>query len=1165
MGIKYVLSTLLSLSLWYAGLYPSTAQANPSGKEKITLLEAIEKISQEYDVYFTFDMTLVAKVEVQYERALYSSAEDAISRILKGTGLKYQFYDRRFVILYKDDANGLESLRQMSKHLNGLISEGEKKMSTTTKHDMLTITRLPSQSILKTIPRIAFSVEGTVTSQEGEPLIGVTVQVKGGAKATTTDAKGHFTLNDIEVNAVLVFSYVGFETQEVKLGGRSNVGIVMVTSTQALGEVVVVGYGTMRKSDLTGSVGHVNDKSIAERSAFNVEQSLAGKIAGVNVQTNSGRPGGRTSISIRGYSSINASNDPLYVVDGIIWTAGINDLNPNEIKSIDILKDASATAIYGTRGSNGVVLITTKRGETGSNVSFENYIKINWLPRDRKQDVLNSREFMFIEEEQYKNASKFDPVGFAGGKYEDPIEKRKKYLLGNTLGNRELFVFDKDGIPQPIYDVDWQDMVTRNAFAHAHNLSYTGRNAHSNYGLFLGYINEDGIVKESFAKRYNIRMVIDHQIKKWLKVGGNISYSRTTDSRVDESVGSNNALRLLVEMVSFIPYKYDDGTYGYRLDYSGLEEGDNPLAQLRELKTIYNSNSFNGNTYVNFKIMDGMEFTSTFGITNLNRINQRFKGELSLMSPKGMNGAQISSNESLFWQWSNRLNYTANIKKDHSLNFLLGSELQKLNYLTWFAGTQKMPDDYYLWNNLSAGANPLAPSSSANGYQMESYFSRINYSYRKKYLLTFTGRYDGSSRFGVANKYAFFPSTAIAWRVSEENFLGDSRVISDLKLRASFGATGNSEIGSYRSQANLSSNSYIFNSSRVTGSSIDRLAYLELQWEKAIQYNVGFDLGLFSDRISLATDFYIKNTSNLLFDAPVPSSSGYTAVTQNIGSMRNRGIEVSLNTQNVRTKLFDWSTVFNFSLLENKITALGKNNEDIIYGIRDVLILRVGETVGSFYGYLRDGIWSTSQAEEAKSFGKKPGDLRMKDLNKDGVINADDRTIIGKGIPDFYGTFLNTFRFKNFDLLLDLQYSYGNDLYMNSRSTGEARQGQANSYSTVLEAWTPENQDAILEQVRPPGAGYSYYSDDRRVENGSFIRGRNLLFGYNFPVSANSRIKFKSLRLYAALQNFFLVTKYPGYDPEVSTYDDADQFSQGVLFYDYPKSRTFLIGVNLNF
>ncbi|HUN01989.1 MAG TPA: TonB-dependent receptor [Niabella sp.] len=1163
--MKYILYGLLFLFLWCGGLYPSATQANPTGKEKITLLEAIEKISKQYDVYFTFDMTLVSEVEVEYEQSLYSSAEDALGRILKGTGLKYKFFDHRFVIIYKDDAKGLESLKQMSKHLSGLIREGENKLEPAGKRGILNIPKLPDQSILKTVVPVAFSVEGTIINNEGETLVGVTVQVKGTNKATTTDANGRFSLNDIEANAVLVISYVGFETQEVRVGGQANLKITMLSADQALEQVVVVGYGTQKKSDLTGSVGHINDKSIAERSAFNIEQSLAGKIAGVNVQTNSGRPGGRTSISIRGYSSINASNDPLYVIDGIIWTAGINDLNPNEIKSIDILKDASATAIYGTRGSNGVILITTKRGETGSNVSFENYIKINWLPRDRKLDVLNSKEFMFIEEEQYKNAPKFDSVGFAGGKYEDPIEKRKKYLVGNMLGNKELFTLDNNGIPQPIYDVDWQDMVTRTALAHVHNLSYTGRSAHTNYGLFLGYINEDGIVKESFAKRYNTRVVIDHQIMQWLKVGGNISYSRTTDSRVDESVGSNNALRLLVEMVSFIPYKYDDGTYGYRLDYSGLEEGDNPLAQLQELKTIYNSNSFNGNTYANFKIIEGLEFTSTFGITNLNRVNQRFKSGLSLMSPKGMNDAQISSSESLFWQWSNRLNFTASIKNKHSFNFLIGSEFQKLNYLTWSARTQKMPDDYYLWNNLSAGATPLAPSSSANGYQMESYFGRINYSFMKRYLLTLTGRYDGSSRFGVANKYAFFPSTALAWRISEEDFLKDGRLISNLKLRASFGAAGNSEIGSYRSQANLSSNSYIFNGSRVTGSSIDRLAYLELQWEKALQYNVGFDLGLFSNKISLEADFYIKNTSNLLFDAPVPSSSGYAVVTQNIGSMKNRGIEVSLNTQNVRTKLFDWSTVFNLSLLENKITALGKNNEDIIYGIRDILILRVGETVGSFYGYLRDGIWSTSQAEEAKRFGKKPGDLRMKDLNKDGVINSDDRIILGKGIPDFYGTFLNTFRLKNFDLVLDLQYSYGNDLYMNSRSTGEARQGQANSYSTVLEAWTPENQNATLEQVRPPSAGYSYYSDDRRVENGSFIRGRNLLFGYNVPVSTNSGIKFKSLRLYAAMQNFFLITKYPGYDPEVSTYDDTDQFAQGVLFYDYPKSRMFLIGVNINF
>lgn len=1007
------------------------------------------------------------------------------------------------------------------------------------------------------------TITGKVVDVNGDAVIGANIVEKGTTNGTVTDIDGKFTLS-VGNNAVIQITYIGYLEQEIATADRSTFNVTLIEDTQALEELVVVGYGTMRKSDLTGSVSNVNSRSIAERPAINIEQSLAGKIAGVNIQTNSGRPGGRTSISIRGFSSINASNNPLYVVDGIIWTSDINDINPNDIESVDVLKDASATAIYGTRGSNGVILITTKRGKSGSQITYDNFFSINWLPRDRKLAVLNSEEFLFIEEEQYKNAPKFDPDGFAKGKYENPIDKRRKYLVGNNLGNRELFSLDNSGIPQPLYDVDWQDLVSRTALSHSHNLSYTGGDALSNFGLFLGYNDEKGIIKESYAKRYNVRAVIDRQMRPWLKVGGNISFSRTTDSRVDESVGSNNALRLMVEMVGFIPYKYDDGTYGYRQDYAGLENGDNPLAQLQELKTLYNSNSFSGNTYANVQIFKDMEFTSTLGATTSNRVNKQFKSSLSTMSPNGMNDARISSNESLFWQWSNTISYKSRINEQHDFNIVVGSELQKLNYLSWTSRTQNMSDDYFLWNNLSGGANPVAPSSSATGYQMESYFGRMNYGFLGKYLITLTGRYDGSSRFGTANKFAFFPSSAIAWRISEEDFLKENSVISNLKLRGSYGITGNSDIGSFRSQANLNTNSYIFNRSRASGSSIGRLANPELQWEKASQYNVGFDLGLFNNRITIDTDFYIKKTSNLLFDAPVPSTSGYTIVTRNIGSMENKGVELSLNTLNIKTKSFSWSTTYNFSYLNNKITALGENNEDIIYGVRDGLILRVGESVGSFYGYLRDGIWGTDEAEEAALFGKKPGDLRIKDLNSDGIINSEDRTIMGKGIPDFYGSLINSFDIGNFSLLLDLQYSYGNNILMNSRSTGEARQGQANSYRTVLDAWTPENQNAILEQVRPTGAGYSYFVDNRRVEDASFIRGRNLLISYNLPSSTASKLGFQNIRVFVSTQNFFLITNYFGYDPEVTTYDD-DAFAQGVVYYDYPKPRTIMFGVNINF
>jgi TonB-linked SusC/RagA family outer membrane protein len=737
--------------------------------------------------------------------------------------------------------------------------------------------------------------------------------------------------------------------------------------------------------------------------------------------------------------------------------------------------------------------------------------------------------------------------------------------VGNTLGNRELFTLDANGIPQPTYDIDWQDMSTRKAISQNHNISFTGGDNNTNYGLFLGYADEQGIIKESYEKRYNVRLVIDQQMKDWLKVGANLSYANNKERRVDENVGSNNSLRQLVEMVTIIPFKYADGTYGYRGDYEGLEKGDNPLAQIYENNLMYNTNVFGGNTYANFKVLKGLEFTSTLGVNIVNNINPYFKSTKSdLQGGLGKNYSRIASSESKFWQWSNRINYTTKIRDDHAINLLLGTEVQKSNSLSWTAVTSVMPDDYYSYNNLGAGATPLAPSSSTGAFQMQSYFGRVNYSFKDKYLLTATGRADGSSRFGASNKFAFFPSAAVAWRISNEDFLLNSPVISNMKLRASYGLTGNSEIGSYKSQANLSTNSYIFGGIRASGSAIGRLANPELQWEKTAQFDAGLDIGLFNNRITIEADVFQKKTHDLLYDAPVPATSGYTIVTRNIGSMENKGVEISLNTANIRTSNFTWSTSFNFSSLKNRITALGVNNEDILYGTKEGLILRVGESAGSFYGYVRDGIWSTAEATKAGAYGQKPGDLRIKDFNGDGVITGTDRRILGKGIPDLYGTFANSLRFKNFDFILEIQYSKGNDVFNQARNSGEARQGLANSFATVLNAWTPENQNAELEQVRPTSAGYNYYMDDRKVSDGSFIRGKNISLGYTLPKSLASKVGLNNLRIYAAGQNFFLKTKYFGYDPEVTTYEEFS-FSQGFTYYEYPKPRTFLVGLNVNF
>ena len=1009
------------------------------------------------------------------------------------------------------------------------------------------------------------TVSGYVRNENAEPLAGVTVRVANQKDATTqTNEDGSFTIQVESSAPKLTVSLVGYMTQEVAVGSARTVNITLVTQMNEIEEVVMVGYGTQRKADLSGSVGRVKGEELMDRPAVNLEQGLAGRIAGVNVSTNSGRPGGRTRVRIRGFSSINAANDPLYVVDGMIFTAGISSINPNDIESIDVLKDASATAIYGTRGTNGVIIITTKRGRTGGQINYDNYVSMNTMAR--KQDVLNSSQFMMIEDQAYLNAEKFDPAGFASGKYIDPKEKRKNFLQGNTAGKAELFYRDEQGTIQPLYDVDWQDEVTRNAWSHSHNLSWSGSDEKSNYGMYLGHTNENGVIINSYMRRYNARAVADRKMNDWLKVGGMISYTANSERRADDSQGGNNVPRMMIEMVPFIPYQFPDGTYGKRLDYDGLEKGDNPRAQLDESKRIYNANTFNGNAFTTITLLPGLEFNSTIGANVVNQYAPYFNSTQSDLSVGlGRNYAQIGSYASQFWQWTNRLNYSKRFQEHHQLDAVVGTEYQKYKYFGWSAAAQDIPDDFYEWNNLGSAATLQPASSSSRKWQMGSFFGRANYSFKSRYLLTFTGRYDGSSRFGQSNKYAFFPSGAFAWRISKEDFMQTWDKVNNLKLRASYGLTGNSEIGEYRSQANLATNSYLFGGSLATGTIISTLANPELKWERTSQFNIGIDAGFWNNRLSIEADYYIKNTKDLLLAAPVPRSSGYASLTQNIGSLRNLGAELSINSVNIHTDNFTWRSGFNISWLKNEITALGANNEDIFMPpnfLGSTNILRVGESVSSFYGYVNDGVWSTSETELAAKYGKKPGDIKYKDLNNDGQINDRDRDIIGNGIPDFYGTLSNSVRYKNLDLVLELQYSKGNDVFRLSEHSSLDRTGIANSFADVLNGWTPENQNTDIAQWRPTGAGYDSRLESRKVQDGSFIRGKNLAIGYTFPSLKAKQLGFNSIRIFASAQNFFLLTKYKGYDPEVVSFDDT--FAQGILFHDYPKSHTFMFGLNLS-
>ena len=1117
------------------------AKQHTSLGQEMKLKNVLLDLQRHYGVEIIFEDRLVGSVNVASTNLDFNQPiEKNLEVLLRQNGLKYKKTRKNTFVITEGKAKEATPVRE-SKDEAMALPEGQMIQENLTAPALLT-----QAAVDRTI-------KGTVADEGGAALPGVSVVLKGTQRGTSTGAAGDFSLEIPDGGQpVLVFSFVGYKSQEVAVGNQSALTVKLAPDENALEEIVVVGYGTVKKSDLTGAVGTIKADVLQERPASSLNQGLSGRITGVNVSSNSGRPGGRANIRIRGASSISVSNNPLYVIDGVILNAvdlangstPIDYLNPNDIASIEVLKDASSTAIYGARGANGVILVTTKRGTSGGGkVTYDTDFSIGVAPK--KLPVLNSKEFLQVEETIYANAAKYDPVGWATGtKYTDPKLKRTNPLLFDSNGN-------------PLYDTDWQKETFQKAFTQNHQLGLTGGNEKGSFGAFLNYRNENGIIKDSWQKRFAGRFVFDSQIKSWLKVGGTLGYTDQNEKQIDQLGGGGiTAMRQVLEALPIIPVKYPDGKWASNRDYPGMEGGDSPLRVVAERLYYLKTQTMLGNMYANIRLADGLELRSTVGANVINQRNDYFAAAgLQYISSNG--DASVASSRYNSWQFENYLTYFKDFGKIHSVNAMLGLSWQHVDRFDNTARSQNFTDTYFLYNNLGAGATALAPSSAATAYGLNSYFARINYSLMNKYLVTFTGRLDGSSKFGDANRYAFFPSAAVAWRVNEEEFLKNSNSISNLKIRASYGATGNSEIPAYRALAGLASSDVIFGGTRNIGIGVGRMSNSNLQWEKTQQVDLGIELGLFQNRVSFELDLYRRKVNEMLLDAPLPLSSGYTSIFTNVGSMENKGFEFAVNSTNIKTADFSWSTTFNISVNKNKVLALS-GGSDIFSG---ATVIRVGEPVGSMFGRVHEGIWSTAEAEQAKKYNMLPGDVKYKDLNNDGTINDNDRTIIGKGIPDGFGTFLNTFNYKQWSLTVDLQYMYGNDVIDRSIHSAEDRQGIANSYKTVLNAWTETNQNTTIAQIRPINAYYTTNNDSHKVTDASFIRGRNLLLAYVFPSHIASKMKLERLRAYASVQNFFVTTKYKGYDPEVS--NSGSPFDQGFGLYDYPKPRVFMLGLNI--
>jgi len=1018
------------------------------------------------------------------------------------------------------------------------------------------------------------NVSGTVKSaSDGSTLPGVSVRVKGTSIGTTTDTNGKYNIEASGNNAVLVFSYIGYNPKEVTLGGRSIVDVNLEEISSSLDEVVVIGYGTQRRSDLTGAVGSVSAEQLLERPAASLNQALSGRVAGVQVNSNSGRPGGRTNVRIRGFSSINSSNNPLYVVDGVMLPIGnqvqgsqaIDYINPNDVVSVEVLKDASSTAIYGARGANGVILITTKRGTAADGkVTYNSDFSVPTIGPNRLE-VLNSREYMALEDLAYKNIEKYNPVGWLAGRFNG---------LNPAIARQDRRLFDPQG--NPLYDTNWLEEATHSTLSQNHQLGFSGGSEKTSFSASLGYRDDQGLIKTSFLNRYSGRFTIDSEIKKWLKVGGTLSYNTQNENLVDQDY---EVMRTMAESYPMQPVRYLDGTFADNRDYPNSQGNLNTLRFLNERQYRLGTQTVLGSFFSNINLAKGLEMRTVLGTNVLTQENKQSASRGIAIAQNGR--ASVQNQRENFWSLENYLTYNKRIGKIHSITALLGAAWQETNLFSMNSSINGFASDYFGFNNLGAGSINPGFGSNASRFAFNSYFGRVNYSLKDKYLLTVTARTDGSSRFGENHKYALFPSAALAWRVSEESFLKQSNLISNLKLRASFGVTGNSEIPSYSSLAVLSSNyTAIINKQRAGGTGLGRLSNEDLRWEKTAQSDIGIELGLLKNRISVEADFYYRKTTDMLLDAPVPRTSGYTSIRQNIGSMENKGVELGLNTVNIESENFSWNTTFNISLNRNKVLSLATPSD--IFGVggpgftNQTNIIRVGEPVGSFWGLTRLGIWGTDEAAQAAKFTSYrgglpllPGDVKYLDVNGDNAISDADRSIIGNGSPLGWGALSNSVRFKNWDLTAELQYSFGNDILDMTTHTMEDRVGLDNPYrSTVVNAWTPQNQNTMVPEVRHLTAGYVTNVDTRWVQDGSFIRGRNLLLGYTFATKAAERLKLNRLRFYASVENFFLSTKYTSGDPEVTLpslgADANNVFSQGMNFFAYPRPTTYRLGLQVD-
>lgn len=1028
-------------------------------------------------------------------------------------------------------------------------------------------------------------VSGTVVDQNGESVIGASVLVKGRTVGTITDVEGKYSISASSGDK-LVFSYVGFDTQEISVGDNSIVNVTMKSATKDLDEVVVIGYGSVKKSNLTTAVSKISSESIEDRPFTTISEAFSGQLAGVQTQVSSGVPGEDLQITVRGASSLNSTTPPLYVVDGII-TESLNDINPTDIASIQVLKDAAATSIYGARGSNGVVLIETKIAQSGKPVvSFDAYY--GFQKADRLPEVMSPTEWLayniYCINANYLNVNGLNSMMTANKNRPTNYQIPESWLLNPDSDTPDW------RLNPNVSKTNWIDEILRTAPIQSYQLSASGKNDMGSIYMSAGYMEQDGIVKNTDYHRINFRLNGTLNITKKLKLGVNLAPS-VAKQRRGESEGKDKVILTALQYPCLIGIDENTRDFGYNPEYPNYV---NPYERLMQVTDNKGDNRLNASAWFQYDIIKGLSFKSTYN-NNLRSTVYEYFIPANVVAPNA-NGGQISSGNSYSevynnWGLQNVLSYDLDIKK-HTINLMAGQSIDNTNtYRATVAATGWPLENVY---TLNLATTPVTASTTRYTVRTSSFFGRLSYDYDDKYLFTASVRRDGSSRFGTNNRWGTFPSFSAGWKINEENFMKDLDFLNLLKIRFSWGQAGNDRVGYYDYLSTFDVGNTVYGGQAQATMYPANYANADLQWENTTSIDLGLDISLLKNRIQFNFDYYKNSTNSLLYDLQIPSTTGFSKTKTNIGKIQNSGWEIDLNTVNISTKDFRWTSTLNLSANENKVLDLGGNDDILTAAWNAYFITKVGGPISQFYLYRTDGLlteddfavgadgtYDRTQPLVPVMASQIPGNLKFVDTNNDGQITDDDMVPYGDNMPDLLWGFTNRFSYKGFELSVFLQGQFGGEVYyLASRNINFGRRfnnnltGWLNSYKQTYRGGDPVPYELGVDMSWDGKTPLSYglgangvnenTTTDQRIYDATFLKIKNITLSYNLPKTLLQKAKIRAMRFYISMENVHTFTSYIG-NPETNSYNASNPVLRGVDYSTYPLTRKYTLGVNLTF